>query len=649
MTNVTPTFDNNTERYTGPVCFGPNILAANTYYCTAPWQRNYAWLVPHCHELLKDILVMLGYFKENQNQPHLVGEMILTRIKQNVSELDGADVIEIGDGQQRLTSILLLLLAIRDVAEELKEKNSNKKDYYEDIIDIVNRNIFLKVNGKKILRIKLNNIDNKVINELVFNKNYKEDLDLDLLNAENNPEKCRIIPNYRFFVRSVHEYIQSGHPLKELVTIIPKMLVTLTYCRTSLDALAVYYSKNTKGIRLASYENAKALLIGLYEVLRFTNDNHIVDNKGEKRWAEIENKVGLENMKLFLTDAIILFNEYHNTRQNNIVPDHLCEACGSILQQMDNQLPNKDNQIPNPVKADMIFDMIEEYAEIYDKYISANMNIDFDTATELQKSIYLFEKVARLVKYNSTIMYLLNKMDKNELKEDVLINVLNAILVYQVRRKIGGSSDFRNPGYNDAIKFLTMIRKEFNQKDKVKHADKLDYFIWEKFQLGRGSKALPDNNTIKARYSSNQLGNDITGIINHNRVMMKYVIYCINKKMAEEKGLALPKFKEDYVLEMIVSDNNIKSWVEDLNFSNKIEIDKYKHRLGNYVLVERPTDERIFANRQATYRNSEFPVAKMIGETKDWNKTDIKYLTQFYIGELCKIFAIPKKYKLKKA
>ena len=79
-----------------------------------PFQRNYVWNKKNCQELWND-------FKKcaNDNTSHYLGNIIYY-----LSDNSGASCTELilVDGQQRLTTILLLLVAIRDTTLDNKIK-----------------------------------------------------------------------------------------------------------------------------------------------------------------------------------------------------------------------------------------------------------------------------------------------------------------------------------------------------------------------------------------------------------------------------------------------------------------------------------------------------------------------------------------------
>jgi len=93
-----------------------------------PFQRNYSWGKPECLELFNDIISSM----KNKTQ-HYLGNIIYY-----CGENNGASYTEyiLIDGQQRVTSILLLLCALRDVCnDDIIKSDINRKYLLNDTSD----------------------------------------------------------------------------------------------------------------------------------------------------------------------------------------------------------------------------------------------------------------------------------------------------------------------------------------------------------------------------------------------------------------------------------------------------------------------------------------------------------------------------------
>lgn len=85
------------------------VLDGTTQFIIPVYQRAYSWTAENCDQLWRDIVSM----QKNNRSGHFVGSIV------NIAEQampTGVSKFMIIDGQQRLTTLTLLLLALRDYA-----------------------------------------------------------------------------------------------------------------------------------------------------------------------------------------------------------------------------------------------------------------------------------------------------------------------------------------------------------------------------------------------------------------------------------------------------------------------------------------------------------------------------------------------------
>ncbi len=81
-----------------------------------PYQRPYAWTTDEAGELLDDLMTALGDGQPSDQPPYFLGSIVLIKDP----ELPDADVV---DGQQRLTTLTILLAVLRDLADDVEARN----------------------------------------------------------------------------------------------------------------------------------------------------------------------------------------------------------------------------------------------------------------------------------------------------------------------------------------------------------------------------------------------------------------------------------------------------------------------------------------------------------------------------------------------
>src|SRR3989344_2635891 len=96
------------------------LFEGSSYYQVPDYQRPYAWDNEQVEQLWEDIFTA---FQENMDE-YFLGSIILTDNKQNQKALD------IVDGQQRLTTLMILFCCLRDL-------------HFKDINDPVKKNKIL--------------------------------------------------------------------------------------------------------------------------------------------------------------------------------------------------------------------------------------------------------------------------------------------------------------------------------------------------------------------------------------------------------------------------------------------------------------------------------------------------------------------------
>lgn len=201
------------------------ILNGNKQFLIPVYQRFYSWDIGQCKRLWNDIVEM----QKQGKLGHFVGSIV------NIAEQampTGVQKYMIIDGQQRMTTLTLLLLALRDYAI----KNPDDKTINARRID----NMLLKneyEDGDERYKLLLTETDRDILISLVEEKPIREGT------------RSRLIENYNFFAnRLANKEIQ----LAEVFESIGKLqIVNITLDRAVDDAQAIFESLNSTGKELS--------------------------------------------------------------------------------------------------------------------------------------------------------------------------------------------------------------------------------------------------------------------------------------------------------------------------------------------------------------------------------------------------------------
>ena len=209
------------------------------------FQRDYCWTEDQCIRLWEDL--------EKAKEPgHFFGTFV------NVED-KGDPVLGkwlVIDGQQRLTTLTLLMTALRD---HLVEIGWNCTPYPEQIEEEFLINKFQAQNSDLRFKLILRRIDDDTIRAYIESKE-RDEIESGLMN-ENHSESIRIA--YECFRKKLDETQLSASDVYEKVSNLQMVLITLTYID---EPQIVFESLNSTGVDLSQSDLVRNfLLMGLEE------------------------------------------------------------------------------------------------------------------------------------------------------------------------------------------------------------------------------------------------------------------------------------------------------------------------------------------------------------------------------------------------
>ncbi|MCC5945903.1 MAG: DUF262 domain-containing protein [Bernardetiaceae bacterium] len=209
----------------------------DTQFVIPVYQRNYDWTQKQCKQLIDDILEV---GRSEDLHAHFIGSIVYTH--QGVYTTSDVQKLVVIDGQQRLTTLLLIYVVLRNVAKVVDDKR---------LVSKINKTYLMnEFANQEADKLKLRPTDNnlRVLNMLVDNK--MEDYQL----------HSRLIDNYNYFVERITEEnyktIQQG--LAKL------MFVEISLERGKDDPQRIFESLNSTGLELSQADLIRNyILMGL--------------------------------------------------------------------------------------------------------------------------------------------------------------------------------------------------------------------------------------------------------------------------------------------------------------------------------------------------------------------------------------------------
>ncbi len=222
------------------------------------YQRVYSWEKEQCKQLWDDIVKTGG---DDKMDGHFIGSILY--VLDGITHSDNALLII--DGQQRLTTITLLLTALRD---HWSDKRKEIEDHY-----LINSD----KDGDKKFRLILSDSDKDTLLSLIDKDRRKP-----------SEPSLKIVKNFKLF----EEWVSNTNELETIFKGLEKlMIVYIALKKEKYDPQLIFESMNSKGIELVQTD-----LIRNYIVMETEIEKQ--ESFYNKYWRAIEEEFK-QNKKLF--------------------------------------------------------------------------------------------------------------------------------------------------------------------------------------------------------------------------------------------------------------------------------------------------------------------------------------------------------------
>lgn len=351
-----------------------DVLEKNKRVFKVPvYQRNYDWTNIQCEKLFQDI-VHAG----QRNIQHFTGTIVYI---DDINGGSGLNEVLIIDGQQRITTLYILLKALCDVS---KDSSDSIAAEIEDVM----YNKYCEEKYK--IKLKPVKTDDKQLQFLINNQIEKMD------------RNSNVYKNYIVFKDLIEKTIAGGSNIREIFEGVKQLEVVeiILDKQQGDDPQKIFESINSTGLDLSLAD-----LIRNYLLMDDKNQDELY----EDYWLEIEKNVGYNN----LGDFVINYLNSQITRNVNAKNAYRLfkENCES------NKYSHKD-----------VLTSLRKTS----KYYGAFFGLNNDYNQEIMKYLNAF----RTIKQTTIIPLLFRIFDDYENKmisDQIICNVLNYLLTYLIR------------------------------------------------------------------------------------------------------------------------------------------------------------------------------------------------------------------------
>ncbi|GAA7137401.1 DUF262 domain-containing protein [Helicobacter pylori] len=408
-----------------------------TIFSIPVYQRNYTWEEGNCEKLLQDIVSI-----SQNKKTHFMGSItyILHHIDDEKSLRQLQEFVII-DGQQRVTTIMLLLKAI-----ETKIQNEGIKKEIDNILNLSGQ------------RLRLKPI-----------KSDKEAFDLVMQNRSHELQGVsHIRDNYKFLTKELERYISKGYRIEEIYGAFLRLKIVAVGLELGEDdPQVVFESINATGVQLKGLD-----LIRNYLMMGENSDNQ--NRLYNTYWVPLEDWLGEKDLNEFIKTYLRIYFE-------DRVKDGEREVYYTL------KAHHRDN-FPNDIQA-LMSDM-REYGRIYQIFLDRDHHFlergDSQQLANLRLRIKDFIKIKFGVA-KPFVLRCARDFEEGKLDYKNFYEILQILISYFVRRSVCG----------DSTGVLTRVLYSLYRQLENVSADALKHYLGKSV----GQTAFPNDDKIKVAFA----------------------------------------------------------------------------------------------------------------------------------------------------
>lgn len=553
------------------------MLRKNYGFIIPVYQREYEWKEEQCGQLYNDLVSVV----KNSRGSHFFGSIV------DAADPNGnKNHFVIIDGQQRLTTISILYLAIRNIL-----KKGILKSQYPKLIETIDNYLrYQKRDGR------INNKLKPAANSInAYNALFNDDSDY--------IEESQITKNYRYFVNRIQE---KEITIDELFDAIEKLIIIDIYLDNNDDAQLIFESLNSTGLELSESDkvrNYMLMSLKLNEQERYYNTY----------WCRIEENTKTAAVKKNRSDISVKTDEFIKNFLTIIRKPKRIPIQNKIYDDFKSYAREKD-------KEELLKEMLKYskyYHQIhYPKEYSPARKTDEKDIKKIIRGLTLLRELDFAV-INPYLLELLESYDSMKVTAYDVKKSLEIIEDYLFRRTI-----CRVPTNSLDKVFMTLHNDVLNQEgNDAGYSEKLKYVLRNK----QGNSGFPSDEKLSEYLCSREIYKDM------NDVYKWYLLERLEQYGTDEKidirGLRQEnKISIEHVMPQTLNDK----WKEDLGGpEDAAKIHKeWLHKLANLTLTSynsKYSNSSFEEKRDIDngFKDSKFTLNKYIAACNKWTEEEL--------------------------
>jgi hypothetical protein len=552
------------------------LMGNGLTYRIPRFQRDYSWTEEEWEDLWTDIQ---GTIKPGGEPAHYMGYLVL--------QSDNDKVFDVIDGQQRLTTMSLIVLAVLKNLQRLIDAGNDSKNNEQRLAQI--RQTYVGY---------LDPVTLVSRSKLVLNRNNDTYFQTYIVPLGHLPARGfrasehSLRKAFEWFDKRVGDYMSraggdQGVALAQLVeSLSDRLFFTVITVTDELNAYKVFETLNARGVRLSATDLLKNYL---FSVLHKDGQHEHEMKALENRWEAMVGRLGSESFPDFL-------RAHWNSRYVFVRHTELFKTIRGKIG-----------------TRDAVFGLIRQMEEDVDAYMALTQPESSAWAPALKQ----YASELRMFGVRQPLPFLMAA--RHTFNDQAFEVVLRASTIISFRYNVIGSqpANEQERVYNDVAEKLS--RRELTHATAV---------------LAAMSSIYPGDDAFRATFAEKSLRTTQT----RNKRVVRYILCALEKHLT---GTALDSDSDSFNLEHILPENPNGGWD---TFSDD-EWEALVYRLGNLTLLPKSVNKDLgnapYTTKKPVYDGSAFGITKKIAtDNADWTPARLAARQQWMANQATSIWRI---------
>lgn len=543
-----------------------DLLSPKFLFEIPDYQRAYSWTTENLKQLVDDIndSINLNAGKSfEENEPYFIGSVVLCGKEYKDDGFGRYDVI---DGQQRLTSLIMLIATIRDIIENDEYKKVLASLIYQEPNELmgIKENIRVKVRGKEnefFKKYVLTEGGTSLINEI--DRTDLTETKLNMLNAIEVFRNSFIDEEGTVLTEKLNSFIKY---------LLQKVVLVVIITNSFESAFRLFNVINSRGLPLTNSDLLKSenlRVIPLEKRAEFT-----------AIWENDESDLGKDNLEM-----LIGFMRDINLKK---------KAEGSLYDEFTKNIYVNEEGY----KGEKFTNHMHEIKDLYSKYIiDATVDIKDANTAIFYKNLLMVMK--ELLPYSEWMAAIIRFAEKFDGQDEELVEFVKVLEKRVVIDWVNGNS------FADRLSRVYQIISAIDETEIASDVKSHEVFVGDIERTGN--------------YFRNAL-NDIDFYSKGRMTVPKYVLVRMDIEL--NPGKQVDYYENKIMIEHIMPRN-----AKDIYWTTNFKADQrrnWANKFGNLVLIAGAKNARLnnkpFVEKVEEYlsKKSQFLITEEIFKNQDW-------------------------------